>query len=58
MPTMLYGYGGFGVSTSPEFNIENMLLYKHLGGMFVVANIRGGGEFGEKWHKSATKEHK
>jgi prolyl oligopeptidase len=52
-PTLLYGYGGYGISMSPRFDFTNRLWYDH-GGVFVVANIRGGGEFGEEWHKAGN----
>lgn len=53
-PTLLYGYGGFGVSLTPAFNVSNVILLER-GGIFAVVNIRGGGEYGEKWHNAATK---
>ena len=56
-PTILYGYGGFGINQQPSF-MRNFVPWIERGGVFVVANIRGGGEFGEKWHKSAIKENK
>ena len=49
-PTILYGYGGYGSSQSPHF-MESLDLWLKRGGVYVIANIRGGGEFGEKWHK-------
>jgi prolyl oligopeptidase len=52
-PTLLYGYGGYGISMSPRFDFTSRLWYDH-GGVFVVANIRGGGEFGEEWHKAGN----
>ena len=52
-PTLLYGYGGYGISMSPSFNLARRVWLDH-GGVFVVANIRGGGEFGEEWHKSGN----
>ncbi|HWY39535.1 MAG TPA: prolyl oligopeptidase family serine peptidase [Chthoniobacterales bacterium] len=52
-PMLLYGYGGYGISMSPRFDFTSRLWYDH-GGVFVVANIRGGGEFGEEWHKAGN----
>ena len=46
IPTILYGYGGFGNPEIPSFNLNNLIFMNNLGGMYVVANIRGGGEFG------------
>lgn len=52
-PTLLYGYGGYGISMSPNFDFVRRLWFDR-GGIYVVANIRGGGEFGEEWHKAGN----
>ncbi len=51
--TLLYGYGGYGVSEEPVFR-EELVAFLEQGGVFVVANLRGGGEFGEEWHKAGA----
>ena len=56
-PCLLYGYGGFGVNLSPAFSINAVVWMEH-GGVFAVPNIRGGGEYGEKWHLAGTKMNK
>ncbi|MEX8518758.1 MAG: prolyl oligopeptidase family protein [Leptothrix sp. (in: b-proteobacteria)] len=57
-PTLLYGYGGFEVSMQPWYSGGFGLGWFERGGVLVVANIRGGGEFGPSWHQAATKAHK
>ncbi len=56
-PTLLYGYGGYGISLSPTFDFTRRLWFDR-GGIYVVANIRGGGEFGEEWHKAGNLTNK
>jgi len=56
-PTLLYGYGGFNVSLTPSFSSSRMILLEQ-GGVFALANIRGGGEFGEEWHQDGMRMNK
>ncbi|PYL74475.1 MAG: S9 family peptidase [Verrucomicrobia bacterium] len=56
-PTLLYAYGGYGISMSPNFDFTRRLWFDR-GGVYVVANIRGGGEFGEEWHKAGNLKKK
>jgi prolyl oligopeptidase len=56
-PTLLYGYGGYGISMSPTYDFARRLWFDR-GGVYVVANIRGGGEFGEEWHKAGNLTNK
>ena len=57
-PTILYGYGGFEVSLTPGYSANAGRLWVGKGGVYVVANIRGGGEFGPAWHEAALKLHR
>jgi len=56
-PTLLYGYGGFNISLTPGFSVSR-LQWMEMGGVFAMPNLRGGGEYGEKWHKAGTKLQK
>jgi prolyl oligopeptidase len=56
-PVFLYGYGGFNISMTPGFSQSNMVWLEN-GGIYAMANLRGGGEYGEKWHKQGMKLNK
>lgn len=56
-PTILYGYGGFNVSLTPRFSIANAVWFEN-GGVYAVPNLRGGGEYGQKWHIAGTQLNK
>jgi prolyl oligopeptidase len=56
-PTMLYGYGGFNISMTPSYSTTR-LTWMDMGGIYAVANLRGGGEYGQEWHQAGTKLNK
>ena len=57
-PTLLYGYGGFEISMTPAYSAGSGAAWLERGGVYVLANIRGGGEFGPLWHQAALKENR
>ncbi len=56
-PVQLYGYGGFSIAQQPAFSVP-VLVWLEMGGVYAVANLRGGSEYGEAWHEAGTKLHK
>jgi len=57
-PTIMYGYGGFELAKPPIYLPEMGKIWLERGGAYVIANIRGGGEFGPAWHEAALREHR
>jgi prolyl oligopeptidase len=57
-PVILYGYGGYGISETPHYLGSRVRLWLDAGGVYVLTNLRGGGEFGEEWHRMGALTHK
>lgn len=57
-PTLLYGYGGFEIPMLPNYNADVGTAWLERGGVYILANIRGGGEFGPRWHEAARKQNR
>lgn len=57
-PVFLHGYGGFSCSLQPYYSVQYLIFVRHLGGILAIANIRGGGEYGETWHEAGILDKK